>query len=243
MDLTGLNIIDACVLVLLGLGAVLGFKRGFTKTLATSVGFVLIIILAFLLKNPVSEFMYQNFPFFNFWGIFKGVTVLNILLYEVIAFLIILSILSIILKVVIFATSVFEKILNITIILGIPSKILGMLVGIIEYYVISFVILFVISLPIFNLEFIEGSKWRLPILNNTPILTDLSKETIQVFEEFSNLNEKYKDSKNAEEFNKEALEVFLKYKVITPESASKLNEKRKLKIEDITTIIEKYREG
>ena len=243
MNLTGMNIVDISIILLLGLGAVLGFKRGFTKSLATSVGFVLVIILAFVFKNPLSEFMYQNFPFFDFWGIFKGVTVLNILLYEVIAFLIILFILSIILKVVIFATSIFEKILNITIILGIPSKILGMIVGIIEYYVIVFVILFVISLPIFNLDFIQGSKWRIPILSNTPILTDISKGTIKVFDEFSELKDKYKNSTDASEFNKEALEVFLKYKVITISSADKLAEKGKLNIDEINTIIDKYREG
>lgn len=243
MDLTGMNIIDVCIILLLGLGAVLGFKRGFTKTLATSVGFVLVIIFSFLLKNPLSEFMYQNFPFFNFWGIFKGVTVLNILLYEVIAFLVVLSILTIILKVVIFATSIFEKLLNITIIFGIPSKILGMIVGIIEYYVITFVVLFVISLPVFNFDFIEGSKWRIPILSNTPLLTDISKGTIQVFDEFSNLTDKYKNSTNSEEFNKEAFDVFLKYKVITPESAEKLNEKRKLNIDNIKELIDKYKEG
>lgn len=120
-----MNIVDACIILLLGLGFVIGFKRGFTKSIAKSAGFVLVIILAFILKNPLSEYMYQNLPFLSFWGIFKGVTVLNILLYEVIAFLVILALLSIILKMVIFATSIFEKILNMTIILGIPSKILG----------------------------------------------------------------------------------------------------------------------
>lgn len=236
-----MNIVDVFIILLLGLGAVLGFKRGFTKSLATSVGFVAVIILAFILKNPLSELMYQNLPFFNFWGIFKGVTVLNILLYEIIAFLIILSILTVILKVIIFATSIFEKILNFTVVLGIPSKLLGIIVGIIEYYVITFVILFVISLPIFNIDFIEGSKWRKPILNNTPILTDISKNTINVFNEFSSLKEKYEKSTSAKEFNKEALDIFLKYNVITPTSANKLIEKGKIEVDK--NIIQKYMEG
>ena len=236
-----MNIVDVFIILLLGLGAVLGFKRGFTKSLATSVGFVAVIILAFILKNPLSELMYQNLPFFNFWGIFKGVTVLNILLYEIIAFLIILSILTVILKLIIFATSIFEKILNFTVVLGIPSKLLGIIVGIIEYYVITFVILFVISLPIFNIDFIEGSKWRKPILNNTPILTDISKNTINVFNEFSSLKEKYEKSTSAKEFNKEALDIFLKYNVITPTSANKLIEKGKIEVDK--NIIQKYMEG
>lgn len=227
-----MNIVDACIVLLIALGAVIGFKRGLTKSLATSVGFVLVIVLSFIFKNPLSEYMYQNLPFFSFWGIFKGVTVLNILLYEVIAFLIILAILSIILKVVIFATSIFEKILNMTIILGIPSKILGLVVGVIEYYVIVFVILFVISLPMFEIDFVNDSKFRKPILTNTPILTDLSKGTIDVFNEFSDLTKKYEKSTNSKDFNTEALEVFLKYKVITPSSAKSLIDKGKLEVND-----------
>ena len=43
--------------------------------------------------------------------------------------------------------------------------------------------------------------------------------------------------------SKEALEVFLKYKVITISSADKLAEKGKLNIDEINTIIDKYREG
>ena len=149
-----MNIVDACIILLLGLGAVLGFKRGLTKQIAKGLGFIVIIILAFILKNPLSEIMYQNLPFFDFGGFLKGITVVNILLYEVLAFLIVLAILGILLKVVVFATSIFEKILNFTIILGIPSKILGLVAGIIEYYVIIFCILFVVSLPMFDIDFV-----------------------------------------------------------------------------------------
>lgn len=235
-----MNIIDVCIILLLILGAVLGFKRGLTKSLASSIGFVAVIVFAFLLKNPLSEFMYQNLPFFDFWGIFKGITVLNILLYEIVAFLILVSVFSIILKVVIFATSVFEKLLNMTIILGIPSKILGMVVGIIEYYVIVFACLFIISLPIFNFDFISGSKWRNQILNNTPILTTMSKDTINVFNEFSELQDKYKNSSNQKEFNTEAMDIFLKYKIITVDSAIELANKEKISID--VSVLDKYKE-
>lgn len=235
-----MNIIDVCIILLLILGAVLGFKRGLTKSLASSIGFVAVIVFAFLLKNPLSEFMYQNLPFFDFWGIFKGITVLNILLYEIVAFLILVSVFSIILKVVIFATSVFEKLLNMTIILGIPSKILGMVVGIIEYYVIVFACLFIISLPIFNFDFISGSKWRNQILNNTPILTTMSKDTINVFNEFSELQDKHKNSSSQKEFNTEAMDIFLKYKIITVDSAIELVNKEKISID--VSVLDKYKE-
>ncbi|MDD3187297.1 MAG: CvpA family protein [Bacilli bacterium] len=237
-----MNIIDVGIILLLGLGAVLGFKRGFTRQVAQGLGFIAVIIIAFILKNPLSELMYQNLPFFDFGGILKGVTIVNILLYEVIAFLIVLALASILLKLVIFATSVFEKILNMTIILGIPSKILGAVAGVLEYYVIVFMILFVISLPMFNYDFINGSKYKDTILNNTPILTNISQDTINVYNEFSDLKDKYQDSTSSTEFNKEAIELFLKYKVISVESVEKLAEKGKLNIDNMDSILEQYRE-
>ena len=75
-----MNIIDIVILIFLGFGALLGFKRGFTRQLVSLVGIFVIIILSFLLKNPISVFLYNNLPFFNFGGIFKDITVLNILL-------------------------------------------------------------------------------------------------------------------------------------------------------------------
>ena len=87
-----MNIVDAIIILIILMGAVIGFKNGVIRQTVSLVGFLLVIILAFLLKNPLSLWMYEHLPFFNFWGILKGVTVINILLYEVIAFLILVAI-------------------------------------------------------------------------------------------------------------------------------------------------------
>jgi len=237
-----MNIIDVSIVLILILGGIIGFKRGFTKALVKGLGFILVIILAFILKNPLSVILYENLPFFDFFGILKGVSVLNILVYETMAFLIVLGILSLLLRILVFASSMFEKLLNMTIILGIPSKILGMMVGILEYYVIIFMILFVISLPIFNFSFINDSKYRTNILNNTPVLTDISKNTINVLNEFVALKTKYEDNTSANEFNKEALDVLLKYKVVSKSSVEKLVNKKKINISGINEILDKYKE-
>jgi len=236
------NIVDIIIILLVLFGATLGFKRGFTRELASFLGFVVVIVLAFLFKNPLSVFFYEHLPFFSFSGFFRGISILNILLYEVIAFLLLLFIFSIILKVVLVITGIFEKILKFTIILGIPSKILGMLVGALEFFVYGFVFMFVFSLPWFELSEMKKSKFREDILYNTPILTDLSKETVKVFEEFDELKEKYKGNSDVNSFNLEALDMFLKYKVISVENASNLVEKNKLKIENVEIILNKYKE-
>lgn len=239
-----MKIVDIVILIIILLGAVIGFKRGFTRSLVSALGFIVIAILAYFLKNPLSILLYENLPFFKFGGILKGVTVLNIALYELLAFVIVLAILGVALKILMVATSVFEKILKITIILGIPSKIMGAVVGALEAFVIVFISLYALSLPIFNISIVNDSNWKDTILNKTPILSAFSKDTMQVIDEFAGIKEKYKDNnKNAEEFNKEVLDLFLKYDVVKVSSIDKLVEKGKLQINNIEEILMKYREG
>lgn len=239
-----MNIVDLIIIIFILFGAVLGFKRGFTKSLVSALGFVATVVLAFLLKNPVSVMLYENLPFFKFGGILKGVTVLNIALYEILAFVIVLAILSVALKLLLFATSIFEKVLNATIILGIPSKIAGAIVGVIEFFVITFVALYALSLPVINLDILNESKFKDKILNNTPILSGFVDDSMKVIEEFTSIKDKYNDNNsNAEEFNKEVLDLFLKYNVVKVGSIDKLVEKDKLQINNIEEILMKYREG
>ena len=138
-----MNIIDVLIILFLALGAVSGFKKGVIKTSVSFVGLVITIILAFLLKNPVSVFLYENLPFFTFGGNIKGIEMLNILVYELISFFIVFAILSILLKAIISISGILEKILKATFILSIPSKILGLVVGLLEAYIYVFIALFV----------------------------------------------------------------------------------------------------
>lgn len=238
-----MSIVDIIILIVILFGAVIGFKRGFTRSLVSALGFIAIVVLAFFLKNPLSILLYENLPFFKFGGILKGVTVLNIALYELLAFLIVLAVLTVALKVLVLASSIFEKILKMTIILGIPSKLLGAVVGALEGFVMVFIGLYILSLPIINISFIEDSKWKNNILNNTPILSSFSKKTVSIVEEFTSIKDKYEDNnKNAEAFNKEVLDLFLKYDVVKVDSIDKLVEKGKLQINNIEEILKKYRE-
>ena len=85
-----MNIVDAVIILFLLLGTVIGFKQGVLKKTVSYIGLIVIIILSFSLKNYVSVFMYENLPFFNFWGLLTGLEILNVILYELIAFFLIL---------------------------------------------------------------------------------------------------------------------------------------------------------
>lgn len=238
-----MNIIDAIAILIVLSCMVMGLKKGFTKELISFLGFFVIVIAAFLLKNPISKVLYENLPFFTFGGLFKGITALNIILYEIIAFFIVIAILTIVFKVLLFASSIFEKLLNMTIILGIPSKILGMVVGFVEGFVWVFILFYIVSLPLFNFKEVNNSKMMGPVLKNTPILSSFTKDFKIALEEFSDLKEEYQEEGNKEKFNYDTLNVLLKYKIVTTESIEKLNEKGKLKIENVDTLINLYRES
>lgn len=236
-----MNFVDIIVIIFLLYGVIIGFRRGFTRQLIYFLGTVSVVIFAFVLKNPLSVFLYSHLPFFGFEGILSGVSVINILIYEVIAFLILLVILFVLLRFVLFASKLFEKLLDMTIVLGIPSKILGALVGILENYIIVFILLYIITLPIFNINIVNESKMRQTILTKTPILNYYTDKSYKVGKEFSDLLTKYKEGTDSESLNLEALDLLLKYKVVTVKSVDVLVEKDKLMINNIESVLIKYR--
>ena len=88
-----IGIIDAVIILFILLGGVVGFKEGVIKKLTSVVGLILVVVLAFTLKNKLSVYFYENLPFFDLWGVFKGIQILNVIFYEVVAFLVIASVL------------------------------------------------------------------------------------------------------------------------------------------------------
>ena len=126
------------------------------------------------------------------------------------------------------ATTLFESFLKATIILSIPSKILGGILGFVKHYLIIFIVLYVISIPVFSIN-IGKTKLGDFMLKNSLGLSNATSDTIMIFEEFSNLVDEYKDKDNKNEFNQEALDLLIKYKAITRENAKSLVDSGKIK--------------
>ena len=57
-----LNIVDVIIILIIGLGAIIGFKEGALKRTASIVGLILVVILSFTFKNYLSVFFYENLP-------------------------------------------------------------------------------------------------------------------------------------------------------------------------------------
>lgn len=232
-----MNIVDAVILLALLAGALIGFKKGFIKTMVSLIGTILVIVLSFKFKEPIANFMFKYFPFFEFKGMYEGLSVLNILIYDTIAFLLVFVFLSAILGIIINISGIIEKLLNVTIILGAFSKFLGAIAGLLEMIAFVYIVLF--ALVQFNVtsEFVLQSKVGTTILNNTPILSNVAAPTVVAINDIYELQKEYADGKNNEKYNQEALMILVRYNIISSSKAQELIETGKLKVGELTIQI------
>jgi len=236
-----MNIVDVLIILVILLFGVSGMKRGGIRQIVGTVGFIIVLILAFNLKNPLAEFLSLHLPFFKFGGVYHGVTALNILFYQLIAFFIILALLEVILKLVLTMTGILEKLLRMTVILALPSKILGLIAGLIEGFLVVFIILLVFHQPMFNIKLFEDSKLTDTVLKSTPLMSGFANGIVTTVNDIYEVGKGYTDQEDAETLNRETIEIMLKHKIITADYVSKLVDAGKIDILGINNIINQYR--
>ena len=224
-----LNIVDGIIILLLVLGFVSGFKRGVVKQGVLTFGTILVVVLAFLFKNPLSMILYKHCTFFTV-GLLKNYSILNILLYELISFFILLSIFSLILAIIIKISGIIERFLRSTVILALPSRLVGGVLGIIEFYIFAFVILLIVTMPIFtisNNKSLVESKYKDRILNNTFMISHLSGGMVKSINEINDLLDD-EDKLGTNKFNCKALNIFVNNKIIGEDSINYLRDNKKI---------------
>ncbi len=222
-------VVDAIIVLFILMCGTIGFKEGVIKRLSTVVGLILVVVIAFHFKSKVSFYLYENLPFFTFWGIFKGIQSLNIIFYEMLAFVIIASVLMIVYNIILGISGLIEKTLKATVILSIPSKILGFIVGLIETYINVFAILFFAKQPIFNQEVFEDSKLTPVIVNSSPGLSNIVSNMNESLKDIFIITKDYEDNHDKNSTNKQIIDSLLKHKVIDKDCVDKLVKKGKIK--------------
>ena len=238
-----MNVVDIIILVLLFLGALEGLKKGAIRSLVTLIGTILLVVVSFYLKDPIASIFLKYLPFFNYSGSFEGLVTLNILVYEAIAYVLVFAILSTVVNLFIKVSGIIEKFLNATIILGIPSKIIGFFLGLIESIVFGFIILFVLLQFNVTQDWVINSKVATTIINKTPFIGNMVNDTYEAIEEINELHEKYKGTDDMDAYNGEILKIMLEKKVIKKDLALDLVESKKLDFNGAKEIIENYEEG
>ena len=237
-----MNILDIGIVLILIMSAIIGFKRGAIKEIVSLVGIIIVFIVAFAFKGVLGNVLCKWLPFFNFAGNLEGVTVLNILLYQLIAFLIIYSLLFSVYMIVMKISGVVQKLVHMTVILWLPSKIIGAVVAFITGYVMVFVVLLALLIPLKDTDIFIESRFANYIVYDTPILAGSADNISSSINEVYTLGEELsKGDISKNEANLETMDILLKYKIVSPETARQLIVLDKLDgISGLDSVIKRY---
>ena len=233
-----MNFIDILIIIILLSFAVVGFKRGVFESLIMFVGAILVIVLSYSFKDIIGNFLLLNLPFINFGKFMGGAVTLNVILYQTIAFILTSVVFTLAYKFLVSITGIIEKILRFTIVLGIPSKLLGLVVGFLEGYIIVYVSLFILSQPFVNINVLEGSTYATKIVNETPLLSSYMENSLEVFHEIEEVSK----LKDVNEIYLKITDLILKHNVTKPSIMQELVDKKKIEVTGIQNVIDKYKE-
>lgn len=222
-------ILDGIILILFILGIWYGTKKGFINGAISLVGLAFILTFSFLFHSQIADVLLKGMPFLKLHGAYKGLTSLNILFYEAVAFALIfvflLSVLGLVLKI----TGIFQKIIDYSIVLTLPSKILGVLVGFINSLIIIFLMLFILLNINSTRKYVHESKVASFIMQKTFILSNVTDRYYSSTEEINNLIDECKNNKDKKKCNADITNTLIKYKIISKEKVIELIDSHKLK--------------
>ena len=228
-------LVNILLIIFIVLGTFAGTKKGLIKTAVGFVGLVAIIILSYSLKNPLANFLIDTLPFFNFSGAIEGLTSLNILIYNVISFVVIFILLYCVLNIVLALTGFIDTLLKFTVIWIIPSKIGGAILGFLEAWVFLFLVVFVLAQFNVTNSFIKDSSVSNIILNNTPVIGKyLSGASNAAQEIYEGIEEYAKDeSKTTIDLNLYILQIQINNGIISKEKAQELLDTGKINLGNV----------
>lgn len=223
-----MNIITVAIILIVLLYMVLGFKRGVIKTGVSLVGTIAILVVSYVLKDVIANFLMDKLPFFNFGGVFEGITSINILMYNMLSFIVVFVILYCVLNILLTLSGLIEKILKLTVILAIPSKILGTLLGLIEGILVAFLFSFVFLHLAPTEKYVMDSKLAIILLERSPFIGRMATSTTLALEDINNIVNSLKEDDDRSEANFKVLHQLIYWKVISVDEAQKLIDDKKL---------------
>lgn len=237
-----LNIFDVGIILLLIMFLIVGFKNGVIREAFALIGIIAVFILSFVFKGLLGNLMCIILPFFKLSGVIEGFSVINILIYQIIAFMLVFAILLTIYEIFLKISKFIQKLVNLTIILILPSKLLGAVVSLIKGVIVLFAVFIVLMIPLKNSELFTGSTMVNQILYKTPILSQSSNNYINTVEEIYNLAEKVSNKKiSTNDANLELLDMMLKHKIVNKSTVESLVKLHKLDdVNNIETVLQKY---
>lgn len=228
-----MNIVDIIIIVILVLCTLLGLKKGAIKSLVQLLGTVAVLILAYTFKGVLANFLMSFMPFFNFIG-YVGITSINVLVYELISFIVIFVVFYCILNILLSLSGLVESLLKLNVILAVPSRIFGALLGFLDGVMIAFLMSFIMLHLGPTEKLIMNSNMGIIVLERTPFVGTVLARTTLAMEEINALVNNMTENTNLDSVNAQALQVLIHYQIISKEDAQKLIEDKKVDLENVT---------
>ena len=197
-----MNLVDAILIVIIIIGALGGMRRGAVKSIVSLVGSIVVLLLSWILKGSLANILISKLPQIG------NNAAVSVLVYHILSFILLLIVFSLLYRVLLKVTDIVEKVFDATIILGFVSRVIGA----VTTYVVLFFILFILS--IFNIKYLNNSKVSNFMLEKTPALAPLVKNT------FEGIKEVY-ESNNAEE----QIKILFEKNIINEDNMNKILEK------------------
>ena len=234
-----MNLFDIGIILILISFAAIGFKNGMIKEGVNFVGLVLVFIISYMIKGYVGNILCQYAPFFKFTGSIEGITSFNIFMYQAIAFILVFGILLGVYAILVKGSALLQKLLNLTIVLIIPSKIIGSIISVVKCWCYLFIILIAMMLPFGNQKIMQESTLTKMILYKTPVLSTYTEKFTNSLKEIYDVTKALvKEDTTSEKYkaNIKCLNIMLKYNLVDKQLVEELIDNGKLenvKKEDI----------
>ena len=209
-----MNVVDIISIVIIILGALVGFKKGAIKGLIELIGLVSIVIVAYQFKGVLANVLIKYLPFFNFGGALKDLYAVNFLIYEGISFAVIFILLYCLLNILINLSGIIDLLVKLTIVLELPSKIIGTILGAIEALVFVFTISFVMLQFGPTQKYIMESNFTIKIVERTPVVNAVFARTIVASEDIYHTIVNSKDVENKMEANLDIVRALIRYGIV-----------------------------
>lgn len=238
-----MNVFDIGIILFIIMFIIVGAKQGLIKQAVSLLGIILVFVIALYFKEPLGNLLCKYLPFFNFSGNLEGLVSINILIYQLLAFVILLAVLLSIYGIITKLSGIMQKILNATIILKLPSALAGGVIGFIEGYLFTFIILLLLVLPFKNFDIFNNSKLVNIVLYKTPIISNSSSNITNSITDIYTVADKVVNKRiSTNEANLEIIDTMIKYDITSAHTVEQLIVLDKLKnVKGVEQVVNKYK--
>ena len=77
--------------------------------------------------------------------------------------------------------------------------------------------MFFLNQPAFNLDIVKDASLTKPILNSTPLLSNIVGNFNNAFEKIYEVSNHYKETENKNQFNLDVTDILLRYEIVEQE--------------------------